>query len=81
MENEEIINALSVLSSALKAAKLEYKIADKMIEDLKKNPVYQESELQRAFCACFICNLKSMADFDGERIVSKYESFKNSGFL
>lgn len=81
MTNEEIINAITVLRDVLKAANLAYEIADKMLEDIKKYPVYQEVEIERAFCAGFISNLHSLADFNGNSIIGKYEAYRKSGFF
>jgi len=78
MNNDQIINAITVLRDVLKAARLDYKKAEEMISELKENPVTSQTEVERAFCAGFVCNLKSMADFDGDRILKKFETYKNS---
>lgn len=80
MTNEEIINALSVLRTVLKAAKLAYEPAEAMIAELKENPVFPEEEIERAFCMGFVCNLKSMEDFKGDRIIEKFKAYKKSDF-
>lgn len=81
MTNNEILNAITVLRDVLNAAGLAYQNADIMIKDLKENPVYPEIEIERAFCAGFVCNLKSMKDFEGNSILKKYDAYKKSGYF
>lgn len=80
MTNREILNALTVLRDVLKAAKLEYEVADRMIQQMKDYPVADDIEIERAFCAGFIANLHSMADFNGDSIIKKYKAYRTSGF-
>lgn len=76
MNNDQIINAITVLRDVLKAAGLAYEKADEMIIELKENPVFPKEEIERAFCGGFLANMKSMADFDGNAILKKFENYE-----
>lgn len=50
MKHEDIVNAITVLRDITKKAGLAYEVADKMLLDLEKHKLYDEQDIEKAFC-------------------------------
>lgn len=76
MKKSDLINALSVMNTILKAAKLENKPAEAMIYELERNNIYFETDLERAFIAGWLCNYKTLNDIKNFDFESSFNTFK-----
>lgn len=77
MKKEDLINAVTVLRDVLKAAKLAYQPADKMLIDLQSSTFYTEADLERAFIAGWMSNYKTFEDLKNFDFNIAYNQFKS----
>lgn len=77
---EAVIKALQDLIIEMKRAGLEHLPVTHIINEIKRDGLYDDTDLERAFCGGFIANMKSIHDFDNNRLSECFNSFKTINY-
>ena len=78
MTKPDLINALLVMRTVLKKAGLAYQPADLMIDWLTNNDLFTSKDIEEAFCAGMLVNMKFPTDLRDADFEKSFNAFRSN---